>query len=222
MEGNMPQTRFLLALPVILWVLSVPALAQGTRTANETLLAATSPFEDMVEFALAGNDSGITRALVAADRASGGVKDALSAGAASRFGDLLQAIHEAASGREYQVLALTAVDVFRLLLDGLQPEKLKVPKEVSLLDYAGFKLNVLADAVEPDWDAMRETAKDASVWWKAVEPRVSETALRDAFSSTVSGLREATKNENLPMLRFAVQMDLDLVDLLENHFSRQK
>ena len=218
----MQLTRLSVIAMIFFLVSAAPAVEQKPGRANETLLAATSPFEDMVEFALAGNDAGVRRALAAADRQAAAVRAVLPAASAGRFDELLQAVHKAASGREHQVLAVSAVEVFRFLLDRLHPGTLKVPKEVSLLDYAGFRLKVLASAARPDWDAMRTTAEAASAWWSAVESSVTDKALRDAFSSTVAGLREAAKKENLPMLSLAVQIDLDLVDLLENHFERKQ
>jgi hypothetical protein len=90
-----------------------------------------------------------------------------------------------------------------------------VPKEVSLLDYAGFKLRVLAATPRPDWQDIRRTVGEAAGWWNAINSQVSTKGLRDAFGSVMRGLDEAAKLENLPMLRFAAQIDLDLVDLLE-------
>ena len=112
--------------------------------------------------------------------------------------------------------------MFRLLIDNLDAGKLKVPKEVSLLDYAGFKLHVLDAAPKPDWDAMRKTVADAVAWWDAMKSKVSDKKLRDAFNSTVRGMQQAASSENRPMLQYAAQMDLDLVDLLEKHFEGKK
>ena len=97
-----------------------------------------------------------------------------------------------------------------------------MPKEVSLLDYAGFKLHVLAAAPQPDWGAMRQTVEDAVGWWKVTQPKVSDKHLRDTMQSTVRGLEQAIQIESLPMLNFAAQIDLDLVDLLEGYFERKK
>ena len=97
-----------------------------------------------------------------------------------------------------------------------------MPKEVSLLDYAGFKLHVLAAAPKPDWESMRKTAADAVGWWDATKAKVSAKKLRDAMKTTVGGLQQAAKTENLPMLELAAQLDLDLVDLLEAHFEAKR
>ena len=198
-----------------------PAPARDAGQANATLLAATSPFEDMVEFALAKSDASITKSLAKADKNAAAVRAALPAAAAGQFATLLEAIHKAATAREHHTVAMKGVEVFRLLVDNLEAGSLKVPKEVSLLDCAGFKLHVLAAAPQPDWIAMRQSVEEATKWWAALKPKVSEKGLRDAFNSTIRGLEQAGQLEHLPMMNYAAQMDLDLVDLLEGYFERK-
>lgn len=192
--------------------------AHAASGVNQTLLRATSPFEDMVEQALARNPAGVKTALDAADRSATSVKGVLSASAAGQFDQRLQSIHQAARQEAYPNVAANAVEIFRLLIDNLQADTLREPREVSLLDYAGFKLHVLAAADKPDWGAMRKTAAEAAGWWTAIKPKVSDAKLRDAVNTTIRGLESASKEQHLPMLKFAAQVDLDLVDLLESHF----
>lgn len=192
--------------------------AHAASEVNQTLLRATSPFEDMVEQALAKNPAGVKTALDTADRSAASVKGVLSASAAGQFDHRLQAMHQAARHEAYSSVAANAVEIFRLLIDNLQADGLREPREVSLLDYAGFKLHVLAAADKPDWEAMRKTVAEAAGWWTAIKPKVSDAKLRDAVNTTIRGLETAAQAENLPMLKFAAQVDLDLVDLLESHF----
>jgi hypothetical protein len=56
----------------------------------------------------------------------------------------------------------------------------------------------------------------------AISSKVCEKGLRDAFDSVIRGLGDAAKLENLPMLRFAAQIDLDLVDLLEGDLAPKR
>ena len=197
------------------------AHGQDAAKANAILLRATSPYEDMVGFALAKNTASLTKALAAADKSAAGVKAVLSTAAASKFESLVQSIHQSATDNKHHAVAASAVEVFRLLIDNLEASGLKEPREVSLLDYAGFKLHVLAAAEHPDWEAMRKAVADAAGWWEAIKTKVADKGLRDAFNSTIRGLQTASKTENLPMLNFAAQMDLDLVDLLEAHFKHK-
>ena len=197
------------------------AHGQAAAKANAILLRATSPYEDMVGFALAKNTERMTKALAAADKSAAGVKAVLPASAVSKFDNLVQAIHQSATSNNHYQVAASAVDVFRLFIDNLQADGLKEPREVSLLDWAGFKLHVLAAAGQLDWEAMRNVVADAASWWEAIKAKIADKGLRDAFNSTIRGLQTASKTENLPMLNFAAQMDLDLVDLLEAHFKRK-
>ena len=208
----------LLVIATVLASSARAAIARDADPANEILLRATSPYEDMVEAALAKDDKGVTEALAAADDDAAAVREKLSASAAEEFAKRLLSLHASAGAKDYQKAATLAVGEFRLLLDGVHPDALSKPQEVNLLDYAGFQLHVLAAAPKPDWKAIRRVVDDAAAWWKATKPRVKDRALSDAFSSTIRGLHEAAESENLAMLEFAAQMDLDLVDLLENFF----
>jgi hypothetical protein len=118
-------------------------------------------------------------------------------------------------------VALNSIETYRLLIENLQAEGLKLPKEVSLLDYAGFKLQILAAAAQPDWDTMQKTVADAVTWWDTTKPKISEKGLLDTVNSTIKGLQQAAKSKNLEMLHFAAQIDLDVVDLLEGYFEKK-
>ena len=134
------------------------------------------------------------------------------------FEQRLSAIKDAAKANDHYSVAVNAVEMFRLLIDSLDEAKLEVPKEVSLLDYAGFRLKVLSAASEPDWEKMKQTAIDAGKWWKTIEEKVDDASLAATFNSTIAGLQQAIEIKDLPYLRFAAQIDLDLVDLLESAF----
>ncbi len=205
---------------VLLTLLCSPAGARDARSANAVLLDATSPFEDMTESALAKNDASITANLASAEKHTTALSDVLPTPAAALFRSSMETIRKAAAAGDHQALAMNAVEVFRLLIENTDATSLTVPREVSLLDYAGFKLHVLAAAPQPDWKAMRQLTNDAATWWSAIRAKISGHALRDAFDSTVRGLQAAGKAEHLPMLDFAAQMDLDLVDLLEASFEK--
>jgi hypothetical protein len=204
----------------IAFACALPAFAQAPTPAlrNETLLTATSPFEDLSEFALAEDAPGITKALAEADVQAAAVRKVLPAAAAAQFDALTKTIHQAATDKQHYVLALNAVETFRLLLDQLDAKGLEVPKEILLLDYTGFKLHVLEAAPQADWEAVRKTVADGVAWWTTTKPKIKDVALSDAMNSTIRGLQEGAKSENQGLVHFAAQLDLDLVDLLEGIF----
>jgi hypothetical protein len=219
----MQRTTTMLIIITLLLTSLTAAIAGDVTKTNETLLRATSPFEDLVEYALAKNDGGISKSMTVVDGDAAAVRRVLPAAAVAHYDTMLRALHTAAGAGMHHAAAMDAVELYRLLIDNLEAGNLKVPREVSLLDYAGFKMHVLAAAPQPpDWRAMRRTAEEASGWWSVIRPRVSDRGLRDAFDSTVRGLREAARDADLAMVAFAARIDLDLVDLLESHFSRKK
>jgi len=211
----MQTTRLIFLAIVFSLAMTTSAPASQAINANEVLLSAMSPFEDMIEFALAKSDSDVSNALAAADQQAIGVKTVLPASAASQFDTLMAGLRRAATDKDHHKAASGAVEVFRLLIDNLQTKGLKETKEVSLLDYAGFKLRVLAAAPNPDWQDIRRTVGEAAGWWNTIESRVSQKGLRDVFGTSIRGLDDAARLESIPMLRFAAQIELHLVDLLE-------
>ncbi len=211
----MQSTRLRFLAVVFLLAVTTSASASQAIKANEVLLSAMSPFEDMIGFALARSDSGVAKSFTAADQQAPEVKTVLTASASSQFATLMADLHRAITDKDHHKTASRALEIFRLLIDNLQAKGLKEPKEVSLLDYAGFNLRVLATAQNPQWQDIRRAVGEAAGWWNTIETKVSQKGLRDAFGTSIRGLDDAAKLENLPMLRFAAQIELDLVDLLE-------
>lgn len=175
-----------------------------------------SPFEDIIEYALAGKDSDVLKALTIADQNSNSIATTLPARAAHKFTALMDALRQAVMIKNNRKTARSAVEIFRLLAETLQVDSLGLPKEVSLLDYAGFKLLVLAASKRPDWGDIRMTIDEATNWWNAIKSKVSMNGLSNTFDTLICGLETSAKTRNVDMLRFAAQMTLDLVDLLED------
>jgi hypothetical protein len=219
----MQRTKQLLLCLALFGVSIAGAAAQDNAKLNDTLLKATAPFEDMVGPALAGDGKGIAKLLAKVDKEADAVKKVLPADAATHFDKLSQALHKAAAARDGLALAQNAVQLFRLLVDNLKTDELKIPIEVSMLDWAGYQLLVLAAAEKPDWEAMRKVADDADKWWKGIaKSKVTEKNLRATVTTALAGLHQATQEKNLSMAKFGAQVTLDLVDLLERHFKAKK
>lgn len=217
------RTKHLLLCIALLCGSLAGATAQDTAKVNNTLLKATGPFEDMVGPALARDDKGVAKMLAEADQEADAVKKVLPAEAVRNFDELLKSLHKAAAAKDALAVAQSAVKVFRLLVDNLKADTLKIPIEVSLLDWAAYQLQVLAAVEKPDWEAMRKVAADAEKWWKAIaRSKVTEKNLRATVTTAINGLKNATQEQNLPMAKFGAHITLDLVDLLEGHFKAKK
>lgn len=187
---------------------------------NEVLLSASSSFEDLTEYALAGNRAGMASALKAYEDRSTEVGKVLSARARHIMESLVSRILNANERGDTQSVALQAVEAYRTLIESLDPQGLAVPVQVSLLDYTGFKLEVVLHAKTPDWPAVQQTVEEARKLWAFLESHVTDKGLRDAVSTMIAGMSKAATARNAEMAVFAAQMDLALVDLLEKYFQR--
>jgi hypothetical protein len=185
---------------------------------NEVLLSASSPFEDLTENALTGNKKGMQSALKAYDKQAVKVSKVLSPKARHDIELLVATIKKAEQRADNESVALNSVEAYRTLIESMDTSSLVVPVQVSLLDYTGFKLEVLLHAKSPDWSVIRKTAVEARQHWTAIESRVSDNGLRDAVNTMITGMNKATTAENADMAVFAAQIDLALVDLLEGYF----
>jgi hypothetical protein len=185
---------------------------------NDVLLGSASPFEDLTEFAVAGDESGMDQALADIEGALPVVRSTLAPGPRQRFDSLLESLRAARETGNYLDVALTSVEGYRILVESLHDEALTVPKAVSLLDYAGFRLSVLAGLESPDWTAIQAITEEARGFWSGLEGRVENPGLRDAMNTTIRGLEQAVAARDAKMAAFAASIDLDLVDLLESYF----
>ncbi|MGO8761400.1 MAG: hypothetical protein ACLQUS_05360, partial [Desulfobaccales bacterium] len=200
----------------------VAAAAKPTDASgpNQVLLAAASPLEDLMEFALANDIPGMRQALKAYGDQAAAVDQVLAPPARREMAARLAAIRRAESKGDNQEVAVNAVEAYGVLVESLDPIGLVVPMQVARLDYSGFTLKVLLAATPPDWSAIQKTVEEAGGLWYELEPKVGDKALRDAVKTVLAGLHQATKAENAEMAVFAAQMDLALVDLLEGYFER--
>ena len=198
------------------------AVGTATLSANAVLLKATGPYEDMAHYILTRNDPKVAKSLAAADAYASDVEKVLPADAAREFESLRQKIHQALERKDGRTAAGSSVAAFRMLVDRLDASTLVVPKEVELLDYAGYQLSLLASFEQPDWQAIRKLADESDAWWKATAARVSDKHLRATTASAIVGIKQAAEQKNRAMLQLGAQMVLDLVDMLEDAFKAAK
>lgn len=199
-----------------------PASSAATGTQqhqNELLSRSASPFEDLTEFAIAGDRVGMGRALTEVHQAAREAVSALTPGGAAKLDSLVLRIDSARQSGNFYMLSLEAVEAYRILVDGLDEAALTVPKPVSLLDYAGFRLTALTSQSVPDWTAVRITANEARQQWSSIASTVQNQSLKATVNTAMAGMTTAVDLRDAQMTLFAAQVTLDLVDLLEAYFN---
>lgn len=88
---------------------------------------------------------------------------------------------------------------------------MKVPIEVSLLDYAGFKLRALAHAKSGDWKKAQDVAAEAQANWSAIRSRVADKKLLEAVNIAVDGMKKACISQNSEMMSLRCRSILRLL-----------
>jgi hypothetical protein len=96
-----------------------------------------------------------------------------------------------------------------------------VPKEIVLLDYVGFKIQVLLKQNIIDWNLISDAATEGASLWNKIKNKISDKGLQDIMNTAIKGIKNSANSKNIEMLKFAAQVDLDLVDLLEKYFEKK-
>lgn len=217
---------FVVAVALVLaQILPAAAVARAVPEAganNEILLSGSSPFEDLTEFAISADKAAVTRALRQYGRLAAQLEQALPPTRRDTFNALVAEIQQAAHRDAYRVIALKSPEAYRVLIGSLDRRALKVPVEVSLLDYVGFRFLALLHARPGDWPALTAAADDAHRHWNAIKSSLTDPALREAIDITIAGLVKSCAVKNADMALFAAQVDLAQVDLLEAYFENKR
>lgn len=224
-----PAARRLLTFGILSLVLAavgspaMSATAPGPQPSsaqrhNRILMTASSPCEDLIEQAAAGDEAGMDRSLAAIEKGEQAVLSTLDAASQADLRTLLTLVRAARKAGDDLRLALRSAETYRFLVDHLEDASLTVPKAVSLLDYSGFEIGILLRAENPDWEKLQGAVEEARGFWGSIEKRVRDRGLRDAMSTTMAGLEEGSRAHDRRLLAFAAKVDLDLVDLLEGYF----
>jgi predicted RNA-binding Zn ribbon-like protein len=174
---------------------------------NEILLSGSSPFEDLTEFAISADREGIKRALQTYDAQAKKVENALPVMYRDKLKALVAGIRQAEHQGNYDVIALKSPEAYPTLINALDRRSLKVPVEVSLLDYVGFRFLAVLHVKPTDWSDLQAAAKYAQKNWDAIKSRVTDTGLREAIDITMTGLIKSYAVKNADMALFAAQVD---------------
>lgn len=175
--------------------------------------------ENLVEFALDDNAAKITETANAIEASLPKLRTAVPAATFTAIEARVRDQRTAVKARNRTGAALASVEIYRLLQDAMDPRARRVPVQVPLLDYAGFKILALARSDAVDWAGIDATRKEAASFWKQVEARIGSAALRNLLGSIMTGLADASAAKNPAYAAFAAKMLLESVDLLEGHFT---
>ena len=200
------------------------AIAHQASTISATgkpdpLTGGAEIFENLTESAPTLDAATFKKSLTNFETLCPEISQRLSPDRKKRLDTLVTSVRNAWQKGDRATMALQSIEAYRLLQEAIEHGGQPVPVEVPLLDYAGFKLNALLLSTQPDWKQVASTAQEASTWWAAIGPKITDTALRDAMGHTIDGIKDAAARKDRKLLSFAAKMDLILVDGLETFFT---
>lgn len=184
---------------------------------NQTLRLAAEPFEALTEQAFTADWAAIDK--LVADARAAVARAAAGGEMASRGQQRLAAIQTARTAQDRVQLALAAVEGYRELIEAQDPATASPPIAVSLLDYAGFRYDALAQAPTVDWEEMARSVSFARAQWRSLAPHVSSKAMPGVVDQALAGMASAVERKDAAFARSAAATELALVDLLEEQAS---
>ena len=178
------------------------------------LVAAAERFENLTEAAFSTDPAEATKRTALAIAAGASVRDGMSPDHGAALDSAVGKIGVAARTRNAVDLSLASNEAYRAVLSEAGGEA-KVPLDIGLLDYAGFR--ILADARDPKprWDDVREALGYAHQRWNAVKPLIANAKAQDDFDKALVWVLEALTAKDAKSLERAATHELDLVDVLE-------
>ncbi len=195
-----------------------PVQTASDSARNERLRAASEPFEKLTEISFDQSLAAIDRVIAEAQKSVAGLGNALSAEIARQVRQQLSALRAARTKADRVALALSSIEIYRLLVTATSPGA-KIPTEVYLLDYAGFRWSADLKAVPVRWDDMALAASFARTNWARLLPVLGTSAVSAKVSKALADMEQSVAQRNAPMAAAAVKAELDVVDELEAFFA---
>lgn len=195
---------------------SAPAAA--VTSSNEKLRAAAEPFENLTEISFTATVPVIDKTIGEAEAAARGVRTLLSFDSGQQLDAQIAAMDTAHQKQDRAELALSSIEVYRVLVSAVT-DNAKVPTEVSLLDYAGFRYGADLKASPARWSDMAIAVSFARENWAKIMPRAKSAPVATAFETSLADMDRAVTQKNASLAASSVKSELDLVDELEKYFS---
>ncbi len=185
---------------------------------NEKLRALAEPFEKLAEICFSATLPKIDEALGEARSASEEARGLLSTDVVQELELYISAMKEARTRGDRAELALSSIEVFRILVSSVTDDA-RVPNAVGLLDYAGFRYSADLKAVPIRWDDMARSVSFARENWAKILPKVTSSKIGTAVEKTLLDMENAVGKKRKSLAESSVKAELDLVDELEKYFS---
>jgi hypothetical protein len=183
------------------------------------LMAAAEPFENLTENSFITDTTKLDGFIAKAKIGANGVSRILPFDAAKTLAGSVTAIDAARAGNNRADLAIAAVEGYRTLVSNAG-DHTKVPQQVSLLDYSGFRFQADLKASPMRWSDTASALDFADTQWQQISEKVADQILREKMALALADMRSAIQSKDAKAAMAASTRELDLVDGLEHYFAR--
>lgn len=192
-----------------------PSAHIGARAAPPTvdLAAAAEPFEALTETAFTSKPAELDAAVATAMTAAAASEAHLKFADWTTVQKQMAAIADARRLDQRADIALASIDIYRVMVSA--GSRRAIDKQVSLLDYAGFRFDADLKASPPRWKDAADAAAFGQAHWQTITTVITDTALQIRMSRALSDMADSARNQNAAAASAAAKRELDLVDSLE-------
>lgn len=186
---------------------------------TECLSANAEAFEALTEHAAAAPIASLESETAQTIASATACRQALTDAQASELAQIIHRLGAFKAAHDRTAFALSAVEGYRIFVS-TQPRNVRdVPLEIALLDYAGFRYQASVRASPPLWSESGLALDFADAQWRAVSGQISDSRLASSFEADLAAMRNALQSSDAAAAQKAVTVELDHVDLLEQHFT---
>jgi hypothetical protein len=212
------------AWAAVILALSACAQQTGAKSASASeqacLFDSAEAYENLTEKSFTADAQSLGALAVAAEEAARACATDLGIVDADALSTRFTTIDAALLSNDRAGVARNAVEAYRIFVTVEYRKPDGIPLQVSLLDYAGFRMQADLQSEEPDWADFVEAASFADQQWSEIEAKVTDAGLSQSVAAELGRIRAAATDKNVPAAKEAVTSELDQVDQLERHFSR--
>lgn len=192
--------------------------SQKPSTPTDRLLAAAEPFEALTETAFTDPADKLDRTIASGRTEVADVRSLLSPDTATKIDALLRDVERYRASGNKADLALSSIEIYRNLVNSV-PTGTKIPVEVSLLDYSGFRFQADLKASPIRWSDMKEAVSFGQARWAALSPKVTDKRVAAPFENALADMRKSVEKRDSSLAHSSVTAELDQVDKLEAFFN---
>ena len=185
---------------------------------SDRLLAAAEPFEALTETAFTDPPHKLDQTIALGRKATADVRSLLTAATATKVDGLLAQVDRDRAANKRADLALSSIEIYRSLVSSV-PAGTKVPIDVSLLDYSGFRFQADLKAAPARWDDMKQAVSFARSRWAALSPQIADKAISGPFEAALVNMEKSVQSRDAKLAASSGTSELDQVDKLEAYFN---